>query len=324
MLQIGFSDPMQIDTGQLLAFDRIVRERSFSRAARLLNIAQPTISERIRALERALGGALFARRGRTAELTDLGTTFLPYARRALDILDSGVEVARQAQAGERGRVTVGVLESLSGAFLGSVVSAFHQAHPNVEVLVRAGRQRQVLELLYDGVVSMAIVAWPCPESLSGELSMFLPLCERAVLVAAPHHPLARLHDATTEAVATLARPFLVLQWWVELPNELARLAQRAQLKVDVPMDTGRYMVLHGSGAGFFPWLQVAEPIAVGQLREIHVSDQAPLVRESALVRRVGAPPLGQASEAFVEEVRKRAAQLDILPVRHSTVVVSRV
>src|SRR6476469_2206001 len=160
---------MQIDTGQLLAFERIVRERSFSRAARALDIAQPTISERVRTLERAVGGALFVRGVRGAELTDLGATFLPFARRALEVLDSGVELARQTETGGRGRATLGLLESLSGAFLGPALATFHAAHPHVDVLVRAGRQRQVIELLYDGVVGMAIVAWPCPEGLSGEL-----------------------------------------------------------------------------------------------------------------------------------------------------------
>src|SRR5215472_13141708 len=121
-----------MDTAQLLAFERIVRERSFSRAARALGIAQPTISERIRALERAVGGPLFVRAGRGVELTDLGATFLPFARRALEVLGAGVEAARQTQAGTQGRATLGVLESLSGGFLGPALAGFHAAHPNVE------------------------------------------------------------------------------------------------------------------------------------------------------------------------------------------------
>jgi DNA-binding transcriptional LysR family regulator len=304
-----------MDTGQLIAFDRVVRERSFSRAARVLDLAQPTISERIRALERAVGGPLFVRGagrgGRGAEMTDLGASFLPYARRALEVLDAGVEAARQSQSGERGRATIGVLESLSGSFLGPALAGFHAAHPGVEVLVRAGRHPQLVELLLDGVVSMAIVAWPCPEPLAEELTVLLALRERAVLVAAPGHPLARASEVEAIQVASLAQPFLLLRWWLELPTAVARLAERAHLRLDVPMDTGRQMVLHGSGAGFFPWMLVAEPIAAGQLREIAVVDLPPLVRESALVRRRGAPPLGPASDALVEAVRRRATQLGI-------------
>ena len=59
---------------QLIAFDRIVREGSFSRAAWVLQIAQPTISARIQALEQAVGGALFTRNNRSVVLTERGVS----------------------------------------------------------------------------------------------------------------------------------------------------------------------------------------------------------------------------------------------------------
>jgi DNA-binding transcriptional LysR family regulator len=82
--------------------------------------------------------------------------------------------------------------------------------------------------------------------------------------------------------------------------------------MDVPMDTGRYMLLRGTGAGIFPWLQVADAIAAGQLRELPITNQQPLVRDSALVRRVGSPPLGHAARDLVDELRRRAEQLQVL------------
>jgi DNA-binding transcriptional LysR family regulator len=169
----------------------------------------------------------------------------------------------------------------------------------------------MMELLRDGVVGMAMLAWPCPDALTTELQVLLTLREPALLVAAPQHPLARLGEASLEQVASLARPLLVLRWWLELPPVIARLAELAQPRVDVPMDTGRYMVLHGRGAGFFPWMQVAEPLEVGHLREVALADQPPLVRDSALVRRAGAPPLGSAALALVEALIRRAEQLGL-------------
>jgi DNA-binding transcriptional LysR family regulator len=294
----------------LIAFERVVRERSFSRAARVLAIAQPTISERIRALERSVGGPLFVRGGR-GSLTDLGAAFLPYARRAVELLDAGVEVARQAQSGARGRASIGVLESMSGSFLGPALGQFHAAHPGVDLVVRAGRHPQLVQLLLDGVVASALLAWPCPEALTTDLEVLLTLRERAVLVAAPSHPLARAREVDVESVAALSAPFLLLRWWIDLPAPLARLAERAPTRVDVPMDTGRHMVLHGIGAGFFPWMQVADLIAAGTLREVTIVDMPPLIRDSALVRRAGAPPLGPAGEALVALVRARARELGL-------------
>jgi DNA-binding transcriptional LysR family regulator len=322
IVSIEFLDrrPAGVDTDQLRTFERIVREGSFSRAAWSLDLAQPTVSARIHALEQAVGGALFARSGRGVVLTDLGASFLPFARRALEVLDAGVESARQAQVGQRGRVSIGVLESLSGSFLGPALARFHAAHPEVEVLVRAGRHEQLVELFHDAVIRLALLAWPSHDVMTGDVDVLLTLREPAVLVAAPGHPLARCQSLgqlggqpiDQEAVLALARPFLLLRWWLSLPPAVASLAQRAHPTVDVPMDTGRQMVLSGVGVGFFPWMQVADFVASGQLVVIEVADLPPVDRVSALVRRAGAAPLTPAAEALVQCVRERATALGLV------------
>jgi len=299
-----------MDTEQLLAFERVVREGSFSRAAWVLGIAQPTISARVQALERAVGGPLFVRGARGATLTDLGASFLPFARRALEVLEAGVDAARQAQAGRRGRVAIGALESLSGAFLGPVVAEFQRAEPEVEILVRAGRHEQLVELLLDGVVGLAIVVWPCADSIAADLKVLLQLRERVDLVAAPRHPLAAGEAQGEAEVAALARPFLLLRWWLSLPPPVTRIAQLSRPTVDVPMDTGRHMVLGGVGAGFFPAMQVSDLLAAGLLRAVPVAGLPPLARESALVQRAKTT-LGPAALALAAAVERRARQLGL-------------
>ncbi|NTW03903.1 MAG: LysR family transcriptional regulator [Oscillochloris sp.] len=301
-----------MDIDQLLAFDRVVREGSFSRAAWALGVGQPAVSARIQALERAVGGPLFVRGVRGAMLTDVGASFLPYARRAIEVLDAGVEIIRQSQEGHHGRVSIGVLESLSGHFLGPLLGQFHHAYPLVEVRVRAGRHEQVIELLRDGVVSMALTAWPCPEMIVTELEPMVSLCEPVVLAVAHTHTLAQSSLVSIEQVAAEARPFLVMRWWLSLPMLVTQIAQLAQATLDVPMDTGRQMVLSGTGAAFFPWMQVAEQVAAGQLRAVTLAGNLALSRESALVRRVGAAPLSPATATFVAMLRERAGQLGIL------------
>jgi DNA-binding transcriptional LysR family regulator len=305
-----------MDTEQLLTFERIVREGSFSRAAWSLDVAQPTVSARIRALEQAVGGPLFARSGRGVVLTDLGASFLPFARRAVEVLDAGVEAARQAQVGQRGQVSIGVLESLSGSFFGPALARFHADHPEVEVLVRAGRQQQLVELFHDAVVRLVLLAWPSHDVLTGEVEVLLTLREPVVLVAAPGHVLARRQSAggpvDQAAVLDLARPFLLLRWWLALPPAVAGLAERARPVVDVPMDTGRQMVLSGVGVGYFPWMQVADLIREGRLVALDVADLPPVDRIAALVRRAGGAPLSVAAEALVQQIRSRAAALDLL------------
>jgi DNA-binding transcriptional LysR family regulator len=301
-----------MDLDQLVAFERIARERSFSQAAWELGIAQSTISARVQALEREIGGSLFARMGRRVALTDAGTTFLPYARRALEVLREGAEAAHQAQAGQAGQVTIGVLESLSGSFFGPALAHFQAIAPRVKVVVRAGRHEVLMELLRDGVIALALIAWPCTDVLDTPLQTLLTLREQVVLVAAPTHPLARRRDVTHEELLARAQPFLLLRWWQTLHPVVARLAQQAQAVIDVPMDTARHMVLHGVGVGFFTWMQVADALAAGQLVQIQVSDLAPITRESALVHMERAAPLGATAQALVTTIRERATQLGLL------------
>src|SRR6478672_6817473 len=101
-----------MDWQQLVTFERIVREGSFNRAARALNLSQAAISGRIQALEAEIGGPLFIRGGRRVTLTEAGENFLPYARRALAVIAEGMEAARGIHAGQRGRVSLGAIDSV--------------------------------------------------------------------------------------------------------------------------------------------------------------------------------------------------------------------
>src|SRR2546423_5047166 len=121
MVSIGCAPVM--DRDQIAAFEQVVREGSFSRAAVALGIGQPAVSSRIHALEEDAGGILF-NRGRRISLTSMGEGFLPYARRVLEVLREGVDAARMAQSGGRGRVKLGALGSLAGGLVGPAPAKF--------------------------------------------------------------------------------------------------------------------------------------------------------------------------------------------------------
>ena len=78
-----------MDFGQIDAFVQVSTHRSFSRAADMLQLTQPSITARIQTLERELGEELFERSGRGVRMTDAGLAFLPYADRMLQTLREG-------------------------------------------------------------------------------------------------------------------------------------------------------------------------------------------------------------------------------------------
>src|SRR5215212_9252210 len=113
-----------MDTDQIRTFLTIVSDGSFSRAARSLDVAQPTVSGRIQALELEIGGSLLVRGGSKVRLTELGESFLPFARRAVDTLREGVEAARATQGGNRGILRVATLTSIATTLLPRVLKQY--------------------------------------------------------------------------------------------------------------------------------------------------------------------------------------------------------
>jgi DNA-binding transcriptional LysR family regulator len=304
---IDFIDTCSMHLDQLAAFERVAREGSFSRAALGLGIGQPAVSSRIQALEEEVGGTLF-HRGRRVALTALGESFLSYARRALEVLREGVDAARMAQVGDRGRIRLGALGSLAGGLVGPALARFVRAHPHVEYTLRSADHEALLQLLLDGIIELALIAWPSRHLLAAELTPLFLFQEPVVLAAHPEHALAALKAVTADDVARLAQPLLQLRWWTTHHPRIARLAQRGP-SIEATMETGRHLVLQGVGAGFFTRTYIADDLASGALREISVRGFAPIGRTSALVRRRHSTPLSPASAAFIQALRAQAERL---------------
>jgi DNA-binding transcriptional LysR family regulator len=296
-----------MDLDQLLAFDRVVREGSFSRAAWSLDITQPTISARIQALEQEVGGPLLVRGGRRVALTERGESFLRYARRALAVLAEGVEAARLTQVGQRGRVTVGTLPSLAGGFLASAIARFHTAHPDVELFMRTGHSEQIVDLLRDGVVKVGLITAP---THNPDLAPLLHFREPLVLVAPAGHALVRQHPVTLGEVERESRPFLLVRWGPGMNPVLARLDVQAEPVIELPIETVLHLLRRGIGAAFLTRTFVMDDLAAGRLVEVAVRDLPPLFRESTLAHRARGT-LSAAASDFVAALREEAGVLGI-------------
>jgi DNA-binding transcriptional LysR family regulator len=300
-----------LDAEQLATFDRIVREGGFGRAAVTLRLGQPAVSARIRALEAAVGGTLFTR-GRRVALTALGESFLPYARRALEVLSEGVEAARLAQTGERGRLRLATLDSLAGGLVAPALAAVLRDRPTLDCTVKGGDHELVVRLLLDGLAELGLVVWPCTDAGVAQLQPVLLLREPVVLAVAPGHPLAGRGQIPLAEVARQARPLFRLRWWQHHHPRLEELARLTGSSVELTMEAGRTLALAGVGGGFFVRTFIAEELARGALAVVPVSDLPPLTRDTALVRRSRAGPLSPAAAAFVEALRCEALRQGLL------------
>jgi DNA-binding transcriptional LysR family regulator len=143
---------------QLQAFVAVARANSFTRAARVLGVPQPALSQRVRALERELGVVLVERGNRTTGLTEIGHALLVRAERILaEVHDATEQAAAHAGAG-RGTVRLGcALQTLLEGRLAPLLARFRATHVGVRLVIYEAHTRQVLEQLSRGQLDLALV-----------------------------------------------------------------------------------------------------------------------------------------------------------------------
>ena len=163
---------------QFRYFVTTAEELHVGRAAQRLGIAQPALSQHIRALEDQLGVQLFLRANRRIALTEAGDAFLIEARAALHHADRAGKAAQRAARGETGNVVIGYVSSALAEqpFVRSL-AAFRASHPDVsiEMLLRPGGS--LTEAVQSDVVDIAVTRGPLPAAVDG--------CESFVLARQP-------------------------------------------------------------------------------------------------------------------------------------------
>lgn len=302
-------DATQITTFQLQAFLAICETGSFSKAAMSLDIAQPTISGRVRSLERALGGPLFVRRGRGVELSVRGEAFRSYAERSLAVLSEGLLASRLGVSGPVGRVVLGVSDSaLADSFLGAAVARLSQTHPTVEIVAEMTSCTSLIEALQDGVYALALMPWPYAGRDSHTLKPLLRFREHLRLVVSATHPLAG-RASTMDEVCTLASPFLRLWWNQDSRRQLEALADLPEPTLEVPIQVARHTLLQGRGAALLAPSVIAHELAAGSLVTLDVADLPTVPCESALVVHESNGDLPPMTRAFIDAVQTEAGPL---------------
>src|ERR671937_1168533 len=149
-----------MELGQIEAFVEAQRRGSITRAAEALELTQPTLTARLRGLEREVGAQLLARGRRGVALTPAGRRFLPRATLALEALRRAAAEVRATAEVRGGQLAVGLASDVAVYLAPAALARFARAHPDVEISVVSGRSRSAAEALRSEQVEVAIVSQP--------------------------------------------------------------------------------------------------------------------------------------------------------------------
>ena len=141
---------------QLRSFHAVASEGGFTAAARAINVGQPTITTQVKGLEEYFQVELFHRRGRRVELTDLGKTLFGLSQRILTLEAETAELLAAAGRLNMGTLKVGAVGPFHAI---EMLGAFNERYPGIKLPVRTGNSREMLDLLLDFQVDVAVLAY---------------------------------------------------------------------------------------------------------------------------------------------------------------------
>jgi DNA-binding transcriptional LysR family regulator len=263
---------MRFTLAQLEAFSGIVRTGSFHAAARLLHVTQPSVSQRIRELEAAIGAPLFVRQRPRPQLTAEGHALVDFSRRLLGTAGE-LEAHFRTHNPLRGVVRLGVPATFAHACMTEFLLRVEQRYPEVKASVRVNDSTTMLKMLEDEELDVAILVAP----VSSPRLRQQPVGRTALAwFARPDfHPRRTLRPADLAPLHIMLTPppsrlmTTVMDWFAAAGVTPTRVSTCNDIKVTLET------VAKGVAIGALPLALVQQAIARAQVRHLRTRPALP-------------------------------------------------
>jgi DNA-binding transcriptional LysR family regulator len=147
-----------MELSDLKVFTTVVEQGGISRAAELLHRVPSNVTARIQKLEAELGQHLFFREKNRLAISPAGEQLLGYAQRILSLADQAV--AQLNTDHPSGVLKVGSMEAVAASRLSGILHDYHKAYPDVRLEVITRPTGDLIELVLNGQLDVALVADP--------------------------------------------------------------------------------------------------------------------------------------------------------------------
>lgn len=273
---------MKMNSEQLEAFIYISLTGSFSKAAKLLFISQPSISSKIKVLEKELNTILLERTSTKIYLTEEGKAFLPHAQQVIKTIQEGKLSIQNINNEFDGEIHISVVFSGTNYLLPKIIQEFNQIYPNVKLVVYSGHSDQVLKMVLNDEVSMGIVrsiSHPQVESIHLEE-------DEIVLVFHPDHKLSSFQNIDILDLAKI--PLILFKRetidWMLINNAIKRahLSPNIIMEID-SIEGAKQMVGKNLGISFLPRFSVNDELQNGDLRTASITGIPKIRRNFELI-----------------------------------------
>ena len=159
----------------------LAREGSFSKAADILNITQPSLSQYIKKIEKEIGLELFDRTNGNVRITDAGRIYIEAGRKILDIEHQMENAFMDLSMHKTGSLVIGAAPYRAASMMPLIAKRFQNLYPGMHLIVREGTTAELMEGMEHGEYDLAITLLP----IDPRLFQYEKVMEEELILAVP-------------------------------------------------------------------------------------------------------------------------------------------
>ncbi|VEF48628.1 LysR family transcriptional regulator [Bacillus freudenreichii] len=171
-----------MDYERLKTFIAVAEKKSFSEAAKILFVTQPTISAQIKALEEELGTKLFERTTKKVEMTQSAAILLKYAKKIIHLSDSAHKEILKFEDSMYGDLKIGCSFTIGEYVLPEFLKIFKEDYPLIQMSADITNSNNIVSNIKDQFIDMGLIETPI-EDTQIVVEPFME--DELILIAAP-------------------------------------------------------------------------------------------------------------------------------------------
>lgn len=263
----------------------VIRQGSFSKAATVLHITQPSISKMIQNLENELGVVLINRNTKPLELTDAGQAVIKQAQEIVSLFQNLTLELDEVTNLKKGKMRIGIPPIAGSSIFPPLLGEFNQLYPNIQLQLFEFGSKRIEQGIHDGSLDIGIVC--SPPAKSDVLESFSFVEDPLQVIVHPHHPLAASQIVDFAALSN--EPFVLYNEDFSLYDQIIERCRLAGFQPRIICQTSQrefmtQMVAANLGVALLP-SKICDELDATKIRAIPFDDPQIYLRLSMIWRK---------------------------------------
>jgi DNA-binding transcriptional LysR family regulator len=290
-----------MDYNKLKIFQLVAETGSVGKAAKILHVTQPAVSQQLIALEDQLGFKLLRRAHGTLTLSPEATTLLAKLRDGFDVIEAAVAAVRDSNQMMEGHIRLGVLMDHSTTFsLAKTLMGFSKLHAGVTFDIQFGTNSEIESGLHKGTLDLGLsIVFEEPRALTREP---VKTAKHCFVSQKTSHKIDLEHILESQRLIDFSQDFLCLTPWVlkNKPDVISILKGRRPSLIVPNHLTAFELVESGWGCAVLPEYICKELIEAGKIQRLGPLDLNVVLDIASTKERT----LRSYERAFVEFIKQ--------------------